>query len=323
MTRLVIVAPNWLGDAVLALPAIADVRRAWPDARIAVAARQPVASLFSMVPEVDDVIDHRVARGPAAFDTALLLPNSFRSALDVARARIPQRWGYKSDGRGWLLTRKVPPAPDGTHQVDSYQHLVDALGFPNGAKEPRLEVAPALRAAAAELLATAGWDGATPLAALAPGAAFGASKRWPPEYFADLVRALSNDGVRSVLVGSAADQPGAREIEIALGHDRSLLMNLVGRTDVPTLAGLFTHVRALVGNDSGAVHMAASIGVPVTAVFGPTDERLTAPRALTSHTVLTNPVWCRPCMLRECPLDHECMRGVSANSVAGAMRRIL
>jgi heptosyltransferase-2 len=323
MTRLVIVAPNWLGDAVMALPAIADVRRAWPDARIAVAARQPVASLFSMVSDVDDVIDRRVASAPASFDTALLLPNSFRSALAVARARIPGRWGYASDGRGWLLTRKVPRAPGGTHQVDSYQHLVDALGFPNGANVPRLEVAPGLRAAGAGLLADAGWDGATPLVALAPGAAFGGSKRWPPEYFADLARALYKDGVRSVVVGSAADEPGAREIQIALGDDRSLLMNLAGRTDVPTLAGLLAHARALVGNDSGAMHLGASIGVPVTAVFGPTDERLTAPRAAAAHAVLTHQVWCRPCMLRECPLDHRCMRGVSADAVADATRRML
>jgi heptosyltransferase-2 len=188
---------------------------------------------------------------------------------------------------------------------------------------PRLDVAPGLRAAGAGLLAGAGWDGVTPLVALAPGAAFGGSKRWPPQYFADLTRALSKDGVRSVVVGSAADEPGAREIQIALGDDRSLLMNLAGRTDVPTLAGLLAHARALVGNDSGAMHLGASIGVPVTAVFGPTDERLTAPRAAAAHAVLMHQVWCRPCMLRECPLDHRCMRGVSADAVADATRRML
>jgi heptosyltransferase II len=100
-------------------------------------------------------------------------------------------------------------------------------------------------------------------------------------------------------------------------------MNLVGQTDVPTLAGLLTHARALVGNDSGATHLGASIRIPVTAVFGPTDERLTAPRAVAAHTVLTSAVWCRPCMLRECPIDHRCMRGVSADAVADATRRML
>jgi heptosyltransferase-2 len=250
------------------------------------------------------------------------MPNSFRSAFDVVRAGIPERWGYRGEGRRLLLTRAVPPPPGGTHQVDCYQYLVHALGFPNGAREPRLDVSPDLRAAGARALVDGGWDGTTPLVALAPGAAFGGAKRWPPDYFADLARGLAGDGVRSVLIGSAADEPTARDIQIALGPDQSPL-NLVGRTDLPTLAGLLTSVRALVTNDSGAMHLAAAIGVPVTAVFGPTDERLTAPRAVAAHAVLTNPVWCRPCMLRECPLDHQCMRGVPVAAVADATRRML
>jgi lipopolysaccharide heptosyltransferase II len=129
--------------------------------------------------------------------------------------------------------------------------------------------------------------------------------------------------VRSVLVGSAADEPTVRDIQNALGHDRTSMLNLVGRTDVPTLAGLLTCARALVTNDSGAMHLGAAIGVPVTAVFGPTDERLTAPRAVAAHTVLTHSVWCRPCMLRECPLDHACMRGVAVDAVALATRRMM
>jgi heptosyltransferase-2 len=331
MTRLLIVAPNWLGDAVMALPAVADVRRASPDARIAVVGPPAVASLFRMVGDVDDVLEKgtlfrgvppKKGDGPF-FDTALLLPNSFRSAFDVARARIPERWGFRADGRRLLLTHAVPRPPGGTHQVDCYQYLVQALGFPNGVREPRLTVTPELRAAGARALVEGGWDGTAPLVALAPGAAFGGAKRWPPEYFADLVRGLAKDGVRSVLVGSTADEPTVRDIQHALGHDRTSMLNFVGRTDVPTLAGLLTCARALVTNDSGAMHLGAAIGVPVTAVFGPTDERLTAPRAVAAHTVLTHSVWCRPCMLRECPLDHACMRGVAVDAVALATRRMM
>jgi len=333
MTRLLIVAPNWLGDAVMALPAIADVRRGSPDARIAVVGPPAVASLFRMVRDVDDVLEKgavplfpgeapKKGYGPF-FDAALLLPNSFRSAFDVARGRIPERWGFRSDGRRLLLTHAVPRPPSGTHQVDCYQHLVQALGFPNGVREPRLTVTPELRAAGARALVDGGWDGTAPLVALAPGAAFGGAKRWPPEYFADLIGGLARDGVRSVLVGSAADEPTVRDILSALGPGRSSPLNLVGRTDVPTLAGLLTCARALVTNDSGAMHLAAAVGVPVTAVFGPTDERLTAPRATAAHAVLTHPVWCRPCMLRECPLDHACMRGVAVDAVADATRRML
>jgi heptosyltransferase-2 len=204
--------------------------------------------------------------------------------------------------------------------VDCYQQLVRALGFANGAPEPRLEVSAELCAAGARLLVETGWDG-TPLVAVAPGAAFGGAKRWPPEYFADLVRGFAADGVRSVVVGSAADAPIARLIETALGPDRSLL-NLVGRTSVPTLAGLLTWARALVTNDSGAMHLGAAVGVPITAVFGPTDERLTAPRSSVARAVLMHPLWCRPCMLRECPLDHQCMRGLPVDEVDAATRRM-
>jgi lipopolysaccharide heptosyltransferase II len=332
MTRLLLVAPNWLGDAVMALPAIADVRRASPDARITVVAKPAVAALFGMVRDVDEVLEKgavplfrdagRKKEYAPLYDAALLLPNSFRSAFDAVRAGIPERWGFRGDGRRLLLTRAVRPPPSGTHQVDCYQHLVGALGFPNDRREPRLDVPPDVRTAGARALVEGGWDGATPLVALAPGAAFGGAKRWPPEYFAELVRGLAADGVRSVLVGSAADEPTARDILMALGSERSSPLNLLG-TSVPVLAGLLTSVRALVTNDSGAMHLGAAVGVPVTAVFGPTDERLTAPRSGSAHAVLTHTVWCRPCMLRECPLDHQCMRGVSVDAVANATRRML
>jgi heptosyltransferase-2 len=165
----------------------------------------------------------------------------------------------------------------------------------------------------------AGWDGRRPLGARAPGAAYGGAKRWPPAAFAGLARTLADDGVQAVMVGSRADLPVAREIEQALGGN--LMLNLMG-TDLPMLAGTLAACRALVSNDSGAMHLGAAIGVPVTAVFGPTDERLTRP-AGEGHAVLTHPVWCRPCMMRECPIDHRCMRGIGVERVVGAVRQML
>jgi heptosyltransferase-2 len=321
MTRLVIVAPNWLGDAVMALPAIADVRRASPGATVVVSAKSAVASLFGLVRDVDEVLEQPTTR--IAADIGLLLPNSFRSALNLTRAGIPERWGYRTDCRGPLLTRGVQPPPSGLHQVEYYQQLVQALGFPNGSAQPRLEVTPESQAAGARVLADAGWNGAAPLVALAPGGAFGGAKRWPPEYFAGLARELASDGVSAVIVGTAADEPMRREIEMAAGVGRGTLFSVVGRTNVPTLAGVLTHVRALVANDSGVMHLGAALGVPTTGLFGPTDERLTAPRSASAHAVLTHPVWCRPCMLRQCPLDHGCMRGLAVAAVAAAARRML
>lgn len=349
MKRLVILSPNWLGDAVMALPAIADVRRAAPDAQIAVAARPAIAPLFRLVPDVNDTIVlskpaaiHDVGRWRALgaelaggeFDTALLLPNSMHAALLVSRAGIPERWGYRTGWRGSLLTRAIQRT-SGLHQVESYQQLVHALGFPNGPVEPRVHVPQCARDAAARLLTDDGWDGRTPLVALAPGAAYGGAKRWPPASFGELAAALAADGVHSVMVGSAADAATAADVARsfrlrAVSADRGrkaeavegLLHNLVGRTDLPALAGVMTHCRALVTNDSGAMHLGAAAGVSVTAVFGPTDDTATRPPG-DAHTVLTHPVWCRPCMLRECPIDHRCMRGVGVAAVLASARRTL
>jgi heptosyltransferase-2 len=371
MKHLVILAPNWLGDAVMALPAIADVRRAAPEATITVAARPPVAPLFTLVPEVNDtiVLERRASIGDVGswrgigaelanrdFDSALLLPNSIHSALVASRAGIPERWGYRTALRGRLLTRAVPRG-SGMHQVEYYQQLVRALGFANGSAEPRVQVPHDARVAGERLLAEAGWDGKTPLVALAPGAAYGGAKRWPPESFAELAVALAADGVASVMIGSAADASTAADVgrafaarfrgdpervarrdagevarrdagEVArrdageVARRGARLHDLVGRSTLPALAGVLTHCRALVTNDSGAMHLAAAAGVAVTAVFGPTDERATRPLGA-AHVVIAHPVWCRPCMLRECPIDHRCMRGVRVATVLDAARRTL
>jgi lipopolysaccharide heptosyltransferase II len=348
--RLVIMAPNWLGDAVMALPAIGDVRRGAPAATVAIAARPAIAPLFQLVRGIDEtiVLDQQTWRaaaaelGARAFDSALLLPNSVHAALIAYRGGIAQRWGYRTQLRGPLLTRAIDP-PAGVHQVEYYQQLVHALGFPHGDIEPRLAIADTVRDAGARLLIESGWNRRAPLAAIAPGAAYGGAKRWPPEYFADLASGFASDGVRTVMIGSAADAATAREVvkvprspkglrhsgpAVEHGSERvpqgfsPAIIDLVGKTDLPTLAGVLTHCRALVTNDSGAMHLAAAAGVPVTAVFGPTNELATRPIG-DAHAIVTNDVWCRPCMLRECPLDHRCLRGVSATSVAAAVRRTL
>jgi heptosyltransferase-2 len=335
MNRLVILAPNWLGDAVMALPAIADVRRASPGASITVAARPAIAPLFQLVPEVNDtiVLSRAATIGDVAswrhlgveladrqFDAALLLPNSLHSALIVQRAGIAERWGYRAGWRSRLLTRPVRRTR-GVHQVLYYQRLVQALGFPNGPIEPHVSVPQHARDAAARLLTEQGWDGRAPLVALAPGAAYGGAKRWPPQHFAELADSLASDGVRSVMIGGAADAATGDTILGALQrHDA--IINLIGRTDLPTLAGVVGCARGLVTNDSGAMHLAAAAGVSVTAVFGPTDDTATRPIG-DAHAVLVHPVWCRPCMLRECPLDHRCMRGIGVDAVLAAARRTL
>ena len=330
MKRLLMLAPNWLGDAILALPALADVRHGLPDTDIVVAARPSIAPLFALVADVDRtlVVDPRASLRTAAhqlaedeFEAALLLRNSMRAALLVRLAGIRERWGYRAYLRGPLLTRAIEP-PSGLHQAGYYQHLVHAIGFPNGPMQPRVVVPPAAHARAAETLREAGWDGRAPLVALAPGAAYGSAKRWPPERFAELARSLAADGIQSVLIGTAADAATAGEVQRAFAEHTPSLLALAGRTDVPALAGVLAACRALVTNDSGAMHLGAAVGTSVTAVFGPTNEHATRPLG-DAHQVVTAAVWCRPCMLRECPLDHACMRGVDPGVVIAAVRRHL
>ncbi len=327
ISRIVVVAPNWLGDAVMALPALADVRRASPAATLAVAARPAVAPMFSMVPGVDEVVT-LAARGAAsaaaavalrerAFDAALLLPNSFQSALLVSRAGIRERWGYASDFRRPLLTRHATRPVD-VHQAAFYQHLTRAMGFAAGPLDPRLEVTPAARAAATDVLRAAGWDGRAPLVVLAAGAAYGGAKRWSASRFAEAARQLAAGGVIPVLIGSAADAAAGADVIAAL--DGAPVVNLIGRTDLPMLAAALVEARAVITNDSGAMHLAAALGVPVTAIFGPTDETATHPLGRGPRAVLTHQVWCRPCLLRECPLTHACMRGVTPEAVTAATR---
>jgi heptosyltransferase-2 len=338
--KLVILAPNWLGDAVMALPALSAVRRGLPAARLAVAATSAVAPLYSLVDGVDEVMvlprrgaAGRRAGGDAAeggtaverllrarFDAALLLPNSFQSALTVWRAGVPERWGYRTDFRGPLLTRGVPPPPR-MHQVGRYTALVGALGFHDAPAEPRLDPSETLRRAGIDRLRAAGWDG-RPIVAMAPGAAGGGAKQWPAGSFAALATALAHDGAATLLVGASTDRAAASAVAAGVGPGVPLL-DLVGGTDLPSLAGVLVNCRALVSNDSGAMHFGAALGLPVTAFFGPTIERETRPLGRVEPVVLTRDVWCRPCMLRECPLDHRCMRGIGVDAALAAARRSL
>ena len=338
--RVVIRAPNWLGDAVMALPTIASVRRHFSEATLAVAAPQPLAPLYDAVDGIDEVVplpmngagllrplSHAATLRHGRFDVAVLLPNSFAAAVAAARAGVAERWGARTDFRAPLLTRAVkPPRREGRarHQSGYYQDLIRALGIEPLELEPRVVATDAMRTRADVLLTAAGVTSEAPLVALAPGAAYGRAKRWPPERYAQLARQLSETGATCLLVGSQADQGTAREIESVLSSsaDRAEgagIIDLIGRTDLGALVGLLARCRGFVTNDSGAMHLAAAAGVPVTAIFGPTDELATAP--LGTHEIITHPVFCRPCLLRECPIDHRCMRGIDVERVFAAVNR--
>jgi heptosyltransferase-2 len=336
--RLLVLSPNWLGDAVMALPAIADLRRRWPAARVTVAARASVAPMFELAGAVDAVVtlqwkgrlfDGAARRADVArlreggFDTSVVLPNSFASAWLVRRAHIRDRWGYARDWRSPLLTRAVPKPAGSLHQGAYYQHLVRALGAPSGPLEATLTVTGPDLEAARTLLAGRGWHPARRVIALAPGAAYGTAKRWLPEHFATLVAALVRErGVTCVLVGGPADAGATRLVREGVDADARLhVIDLAGATTLRVLAGVLALADVCVSNDSGSMHLAAALGVRVIALFGPTREYETAPlsQSAAPATVLVHEVWCRPCMLRECPIDHRCMTGLLPGRVLTAV----
>jgi heptosyltransferase-2 len=355
----VVIAPNWLGDAVMALPAIADIRRHFADAQLTIAARPTVAPLFSMVEGIDHVVtlpgggglralfgwkDDARALHEGRFELAILLPNSFATALIAKNAQIQERWGYAADGRGRLLTRaiakpsasakasvlanatadKTADKKGGMHQSEYYQALTSALGIAAG--PPFAEVRPVAERVR-ELALDLGLDTDEPFVVFAPGAAYGRAKQWLPARFAQLAELIINEkGWSVIMVGSKADRSTCAEIATRLpatGSRLNRLIDLSGKTDLPALAGLMSRARAVVSNDSGAMHLAGAVGAKVVAVFGATNERRTSPLRASAQApepaIITHEVFCRPCMLRECPIDHRCMSGITARAVYTAV----
>ena len=350
MTRIVVRAPNWLGDIVMAFPAIAAVRAAHPGAHLAVAAPAPFADVCAAVPGVDAVVPlrgsgiraigaHAEALAAGRFDLAILFTNSFASALAASRAGIAERWGYRRDLRGRLLTRAVPVAPPRratrgrrlrSPAWAAPQRLLPAAGRglgdagrwtppgPSRRWRHRRPRSSGPRRCSRTPASTAG----ARLVGFAPGAAYGSAKRWPPERVAGAIAGVTRHGARAVLVGAAADREIARAIQSALDPAvRASVVDLVGRTDVATLMAMLARCAVVVANDSGAMHVASAVGRPVVAIFGPTDERATAPMG--PHTLVRHDVFCRPCLLRACPIDHRCLRRIDAADVVEAVARHL
>ena len=333
--RLVLRAPNWLGDAVLALPAMAAVRTAFPESEITVAAPPGIAALFRehTIARPDHVLDLEgkpkdvtAALRRSGFDASLLFPNSFRTAWQARRAGIPHRWGYGTAFRGWLLTRvsTKPPRGQARHQAEYYRELVRGLDIPcdDSLAAPRVQPSAASAERAALLLRQRGLSIDEPFAALLPGAAYGQAKQWPPDRMAEVAARLVRErGWNCLVLGAAHDQPGARAIESWLREhapaEAGRVTDLVGRTSLGALAGVLNRASVVVSNDSGGMHLAAALGRQVVAIFGPTDERATSP--VGNHAILVEPVFCRPCMLRDCPIDHRCMKRISVQRVLDAV----
>jgi heptosyltransferase-2 len=334
--KILVRAPNWVGDAVMAIPALEAIRRARPGAEISILARPAVAETLLGQPFADRTLPyefrgrHRGWLGreklifelrSEKFDAAILLQNAFEAAWLAWRAGIPERIGYSRDARGPLLTKAIQVPQEGEipkHESNYYFELLRRAGWSDATPtiQPiRLLVTDADRTSAESLLRKSGARENAWRCAIAPGASYGAAKCWPTERFALLAdRLISECAADVIFFGTSGEKEIADRIR---SNMKSRAISLVGETSMRDLAALFASCSAFIGNDSGAMHVAAAAGLPVIGIFGSTEPEGTAP-VTERFTLIRETVSCSPCFLRRCPVDHRCMERITVDSVFAA-----
>ena len=317
--KLIVRLPNWLGDTVMAVPALRALRATFPDARVLAAG--PWTSVLSGQGLADVLLAY--PRGWSArvrsadlgrdfrADGALVLPNSFESALAARYWGARRRVGFAAGGRRWLLTDAPPLPSPRRHQIDEYLMLAEILGATTVDTAPHLDP-PATdsdeRREVRHLISDAGVANGRPRVGLHLGAAYGDAKVWPAPGVVELVGRLRAHAA-PVLLGTAENAVTAERIVA-----ETRVASLVGRDRATLLPALLTELDVVVAGDTGVAHLAAALGTKTVTLFGPTDPGMSAPRG--PGTILRHPVPCAPCFYRSCPIDHPCMRGITATDVA-------
>ncbi|HEX8493608.1 MAG TPA: lipopolysaccharide heptosyltransferase II [Pyrinomonadaceae bacterium] len=341
--RIVVRGTNWVGDAVMTVPALRALRGMLPEAHITLAVRPWAKGLFSDADFIDELLLYeRRSRDLRAvvrqtrewrrrrFDLAVLFQNAFEAALIAAGARVPLRLGYATDNRRALLTHPLPlPAwRNERHEVFYYLHIVAELeqllygttDVLRQAPDYRLLVSPERQAKARMMLSTHGATGTRPLVALCPGSTNSRAKRWPTESFAALAdKFIDEAGADVALVGAADELEVSLEVSAAM---RGQPIMLTGRTDLAQAVAVLSLADALVTNDTGPAHIAAALERPTLVIFGPTDPRTTRPFSQTAE-IIRRPPDCAPCMLRDCPIDHRCMTAITPAEVFMRARALM
>jgi heptosyltransferase-2 len=333
--RVVVRGVNWVGDAVMTVPALRALRRLLPRAHLTLATRSWAEGIFAGADFLDDLLlvedktrgVRPVLRQVGAwrerrFDLALLFPNAFEPAFVAAAARVPVRFGYATQGRARLLTHPLAP-PDWRstrHEVFYYLYLVAALEHAlTGAQEIttaepayELTVSAERQAAARALLAAHGVGFDRPLVALCPGSINSRAKRWPAESYAALAdQLIGKAGASVMLIGSGAELDVTNQV---LAHMRRRPVVLTGQTTLAETVAVLSQVDLLVTNDTGPAHVAAALQRPTLVIFGPTNALTTRPFAPAAE-IISRPPDCAPCMLRDCPIDHRCMTRIAPADV--------
>ncbi|HMO25097.1 MAG TPA: lipopolysaccharide heptosyltransferase II [Tepidisphaeraceae bacterium] len=350
--RILIVQPSWVGDAVMATPALRAIRELYPQAHISYLLRRYVKPIYAGMPWADRLITYRTGktskkagRGGAfrlaarlrkgKFDLAILLPNSFRTAALMKLARIPRVVGYDRDGRGFLLTDRLLPYRERgrfvpTPMVKTYLGIAHYLGSPMRDLSLRLFVTPAERIEAEALLEHVGRDrqsarpgaqGAGPWVILNPGAQYGAAKCWLPEYFAAVSDRLVDElGATVFISGSPRERPIIAEIQ---RHTKRPTIDLASAgMSLGALKEVVRRCDLMITNDTGPRHIAAAMDVPVVTIFGPTHPDWTQIYFEKERQVMVK-VFCGPCQKKKCPLDHRCMTRLTPAMVFDAAAGLL
>jgi heptosyltransferase II len=317
--RVVIRSPNWLGDAVMSVPAVRAIRGGRPDIQVTVLTPAKLGAFWRRVEGVDAVIEIQPGEGVRAvarklrgrFEAGIVFPNSIRVALELFLAGVPRRYGWCGRWRRRLLNQ-IPREKGERKPPPHHAHRYLGLALRAGAPPPAELVFP-------ESAAPVHPDGRCRVG-LVPGAEYGPAKRWLPERFAEVGRQLAESrGAHLVLLGTATDAPVAAEIAAQLGAE---CVNLTGQTSLGELMDELRQCDVVLTNDTGTMHLAAFLGRPVVAIFGSTEPLLTAPLAARAR-LMRHHVPCSPCFLRTCPLDFRCMKGVSTEEVRDAVLELL
>jgi heptosyltransferase-2 len=323
--RILIRSSNWLGDAVMSVPAVRAIKNGRPDAHVTIAAPAKIAPVWKLVPEVDAILPLasnsllaavRSIRERPRFDVAILFPNSLRAALEALLSGVRRRVGYRGHSRSWLLNQVIPEQPPPRrleHQSARYLRIAQICGAGNG-QQPTANIQ-----IAASNQPSAMNDQPLKIG-LCPGAEYGPAKRWLSERFADAaVRVAAQAPVQWVLFGTPKDAEIGEQIAAGLGDS---CVNRIGQTTLDQLILALRECRLLLTNDTGTMHLASLLGVPVVAIFGSTEPGLTGPLG-DHHVVLRHHVECSPCFLRKCPIDFRCMKAVAVPEVVDAVLSIL
>lgn len=343
INSIVVRGANWVGDSIMTIPALRELSRIFPEAEIVLHTRQWAEGIFRDADFLDRIITFDKSKWQIRdtiaqsdilreqhFDLAILLPNSFESALTAMLARIPKRIGYNKDLRGLLLTDPiaVPEWKKKRHEVFYFMNLIAEVEkrfvgtntVLDSEPDSTLQISDVRQAEARQILKAAGVDPAKKVIALGTGSTNSRAKRWGADNYAKLNDMLQNElGASVILVGSVEEAEIADEVQRL---SRMPPVDLTGMTDLAEAAAILSVVDLLVSNDMGLAHVAPAVGTKTAVIFGPTNPVTTRPFS-DNAVVVRKEVECSPCMLRDCPIDHRCMTRISVDEVFNLCRDLL